>query len=1153
MKRKLLLFTILTIVGALGSNLYAQEDVTDTYLQNAGLASLEGWDYGDEFNGGTYTYSDYRPDATVPVIEFYHSWSANAGAPVSPTKNFHFTQKVTLPAGNYRLAVNGFYREGNGNGTNTKAYIFAGEKQQYMHGLTAAEQANISNPNGIYSGGLNSDLGRAAVAFSQGDFSNEFDFDVEEEQEITIGFKGYIDTYCSWCILGPVKLYKYSLDDYLVDWRKWVAEAEALYDSPMNADVLSELQAAVVEESTFQLAKDVSDAITILKAKIAAAEKSIEDYAATKAALTTYDAKAAQLDQAGQAAYNDAVASIRSAYNDRSMVGNQSEAVKAAYQAAVKLQTAPGSDYTECAPTSWVGQKAYYGARPERYETYVYTGDVMTQTIEGVPAGAYEIVLEAAASTTTSRDHIAGAATGTGLTVVFANEQTTDIEVVSQTAASDFGPYTVVGKVGSDGVLKYGLKNIAEGGNWFVVNLVSITKVEYVPVTAVEAEDVTVEVTATAPITATVTPTNATFPEVKYTSGDETVATVDADGVVTGVAVGATTITLTADEKEKVINVTVTEPAVLPESIQLSATEFALGLVENNSATLTASVLPEDASQDVAFSSSDESVATVSEEGVITAVGLGSAVITVTSKAKEDVTATATVTVSAAEAPAVFSSTLEDGTDYWLMNAATGRFLGGANSWGTRASLIKHGIPFKATKVEDGVYTLDSYTSNGGNSHYLAGEWIDGNPTNLTITSNSNGSFSVGIANGETVNYLKAKTSNTEVDLIGNDANDAFSQWYFISTEDWMTMLEDASETNPVDATFLVKDFNFSRNNNGWSAWEKENITLGLANGQNAEANNTFNWNVESYHKVFSMNQTIVVPNGIYRLTAQGFYRQDGDDNENLPYFYANDEQQTFPKKDGSENSMTDAAHSFQDGAYTIDPITVEVTDRVLKIGALNEVNTSLWCIFDNFELEMIGMSDKQDIEVTVGSTGYATMFYENLNLVIPSDVKASTATIDGTKVKLTELEGTVPAATGVVLNAEPGTYQFAVSTDEVASAENNVLVGTDKATTIKDSGYKYYVLSVVGGDASTIGFYYDKNYPDGSGVDNGAHKAYLAVETSAAAGITSFLLETDGIDQITSTLNGADNVYTISGIKVNNDKLPKGIYIVDGKKVVVK
>lgn len=140
---------------------------------------------------------------------------------------------------------------------------------------------------------------------------------------------------------------------------------------------------------------------------------------------------------------------------------------------AAKENTEVGTDIILAAPSNWVGATGVYGSRAERYNTSMYTGDVMTQTIDGlVPGTKYEVTFEAAASYTSGRGF--EGKTGLGLTGLFVNEGIADIEVVDQTAASDFGPYTVVGTVDEEGKLTYGLKNVYQGGNWFVVAVTAI-------------------------------------------------------------------------------------------------------------------------------------------------------------------------------------------------------------------------------------------------------------------------------------------------------------------------------------------------------------------------------------------------------------------------------------------------------------------------------------------------------------------------------------------------------------------------------------------------------------------------------------------------------------------------------------------------------
>lgn len=1143
-------FRLLTLAfcALFGLSAYAQEDITNTYLRNADLSTVDyGWDYYSD----SFKYTDWKIDGDVPVVEFYSGWGAQEH------DNFKFSQTISLPAGDYHLEVNAFFRNGDpGDGTNpNKAWIFAGDKKQNVIGLSSAGVAAYTGSNDLY---------KAANAFSLGNFKNGFDFSLSEQTTIEIGFQGCFDGIRQWCILGPVKLFKYSLEDFLVDYREKVSYAQSLYEQPMNKDVLAALKAAIIDERNFRLGSEVSAAISALNEKIIAAEQSIQNY---KDALAVINA-ASTLTATGQADYaaSEIVQQIKAEYDARTLVSltdEQKAAAKEALAAAVKKQTEDGADYTPAAPTSWVGESGSYQGRSERYNdggSLKYTGDVMTQTIEGVPAGTYKVVLDAAASFTDGRGFTAK--TGDDLAVVFANAQTTNLPVVNRTginSVEEYGPIEVIGKVGADGVLKYGIQKIdEEGGNWFVVGLVSITKVEYVPVTAIEAADITIEVAESTPIEATVTPENATLSQLTYSSDNEEIATVDKNGVVTGVATGIANITIKADEIAKVILVTVTGPAVAPESITLDPTEIEFNLGDENlTATIAAVISPAEASQEVTFASSDPAVATVSETGVVSAVNVGEAIITVTSKADETVQATAKVTVKAAEINTSLSNEIEDGMDYWIVNAATGKFLGGANAWGTRASIIKHGIPFKAVAVEgkENVFNLDSYTSNGGESHYLAGEWIDGAPTEITLIPHSefveldeieieNVAFNIKIGD----NLLVAKTANSEVDLKAADENDIFAKWYFISAEDQLLNLMFADEEHPMDATFLIKDYNFSRNNQQYSAWKWNFADPANTNHNNAGDNS--NLCVESYHAAFNLSQPLVLPNGTYRMKAQGFYRMDSE-SESYPVFFADDEEMAFPLRTGSENSMTEASLAFSNGLYSSDPITVTVKDYMLNIGAKCD-NTNFWCIWDNFELECLGLDeDQENVNVEIGDAGYATLYYSYLNLKAPANVQVFAAQYANDKqIALVPIEsGIIPAGTGVIIKGKKGSYKFElVDEEDVDSEPITELLGTDRETYITEENYKFYMLSTKGGDPATIGFYYQNE--DGTSINNAAHKCYIKI-AAANAPISFTFIDPTGINEVTTTLDN-NEVYTISGVRVNNAQ-QKGIYIINGKKVVVK
>ena len=133
---------------------------------------------------------------------------------------------------------------------------------------------------------------------------------------------------------------------------------------------------------------------------------------------------------------------------------------------------------------------------------------------------------------------------------------------------------------------------------------------------------------------------------VKFESSDESVAAVDENGKVTALAAGNAVITATtADGKyTATAEISVVKYA---ESIEPYKTEYSLKTGEKEKIQYV--VIPDDATEkNVSFRSSDESVATVSAEGVITAIGNGTANITLEIPGT-DVFATVSVAVAEAE------------------------------------------------------------------------------------------------------------------------------------------------------------------------------------------------------------------------------------------------------------------------------------------------------------------------------------------------------------------------------------------------------------------------------------------------------------------------------------------------------------------------
>lgn len=175
-----------------------------------------------------------------------------------------------------------------------------------------------------------------------------------------------------------------------------------------------------------------------------------------------------------------------------------------------------------------------------------------------------------------------------------------------------------------------------------------------------------------------------------------------------------------------------------------------------------------------------------------------------------------------------------------------------------------------------------------------------------------------------------------------------YSYWKLVSQENRIADLASATADNPKDATFLILNPNFSRNATN-SAWTMQ------AGNQNLQGGTNENKCAESYHSEFNLSQVVSgAPAGNYGLTAQGFYRQDGEDTEHLPVIFVNEGTSTFGPLTGSENNMDQASTSFLAGEYAIAEAT-GVSTGELTVGAKLEGNTTLWCIWDNFQLKYYG------------------------------------------------------------------------------------------------------------------------------------------------------------------------------------------------------
>ena len=231
---------------------------------------------------------------------------------------------------------------------------------------------------------------------------------------------------------------------------------------------------------------------------------------------------------------------------------------------------------------------------------------------------------------------------------------------------------------------------------------------------------------------------------------------------------------------------------------------------------------------------------------------------------------------------------------------------------------------------------------------------------------------------------------------------------------------------------------------------------------------------------------------------------------------------------------------------YTIEGLT-PATEYEVQVQAINEEKQSGWTPSVIFTTS---------IPVNVSAAGYATLYYGNKNLVVPENMEAHTITVEDGNMTMSHTYAAgdiIPQGTGVLLQAEQGEYVFVVTNDEGETAEN-MLRGSDEDEETT-GGDIYLMLSLnEKGDPASVGFYYGA--ANGEAFINGAHKAYLALTAEQAAGVNCFLFDgiASGISHIENTTSVSEDIYTVSGVRVSKQaQLPKGIYIVGGKKVVVK
>ena len=281
----------------------------------------------------------------------------------------------------------------------------------------------------------------------------------------------------------------------------------------------------------------------------------------------------------------------------------------------------------------------------------------------------------------------------------------------------------------------------------------------------------------------------------------------------------------------------------------------------------------------------------------------------------------------------------------------------------------------------------------------------------------------------------------------------------------------------------------------------------------------------------------------------------------------------------GFSLSTNDISDFIWLGELTVSDVSAQLVQTNLpswtKYLAIKYVSGD-WLFFDNISIT------NAVTNVTFAKEGFSTYYDSKYDLTLPEGVKAYIITAPGEGQTLTYLEiadgsttnNIVPKGTAVMLRtaASDAAQNIDIplaSPTAAAISETNLLHGSDTeiTTTGGDAGAKYYKLSygtdltANGGEDLTgvLGWFWGA--ADGAAFTSAAHKAWLVLPSTA--GTRGFFGlpgddETTGIKEVKSEgvkseKSGVEGWFSLDGRRLNGRPSAKGLYIHNGRKVVIK
>lgn len=422
-----------------------------------------------------------------------------------------------------------------------------------------------------------------------------------------------------------------------------------------------------------------------------------------------------------------------------------------------------------------------------------------------------------------------------------------------------------------------------------------------------------------------------------------------------------------------------------------------------------------------------------------------------------------------------------NGGTYYLYNVGKRQWLDRGEAYATRATLSLGGITFTLEQSGNAFY-LKSTLGYLGNDGYVdkantSSKYV---PWTFTPVPDQEGVYTISYGDS----YFYGRTDRNYCG-VGSLSETSLPYWKLIK-KDVREDISEASALNPVDVTWRIPNQGFFWYTEEQSVWlNADNSAWKNVNGANVHGGLATNPCAEVFGNNFDIHQTLTeVPNGVYQLRVQGFYRTGVEHNsaanaaaaraagneQLLAHYYINDAKGTLKSifdykynktQNGTYNSSTGfdingttyyvpsnmdrASACFNEGEYECEPITTTVVDGTLTIGLrkTDVEDAKDWAIFDNVRLYYCGI----DLSTMLEAHKIKWNTYKEITDQA-NDHSAFDAVLEGaddyciTKERIEEYDGIVwQAVCDLLKNGTTATGQF-----DITSLVENPTFDTDAA-----------------------------------------------------------------------------------------------------------